>query len=626
MSKIAGEIFVIKGTIDVDSKVAESALNKVDKAVNKTSGGLSKFASGMQKFGSGMARFGENLTKFCTIPLMGLGAVSLDIASDAKESAQKFGAVFGDMTQDAQNFVDSFSRSLGKYDADVQNMMSTTMGMAKNYGLAKDEGYDLAESMQQLTADVAAFNNMQDVEVHERLIAALRGEGESAEILNLAINQTTLADYARRQGITKSIEKMTEAEKVELRYGLMLEQTKDMQGYAAKESDSFAAKVNRLKNSFKELAEKLGDVLLPLIQPFIDKMIVLVDKFIALDQGTQESVVGFGLIAAVAGPLLMFFGKLVEGIGSLIKGIQYITPIITGISAPIVAVVGAIAAVIGAVVYFYNTNEGFRNSILGLWESVKEFFSALVDFLTYIWVNWGDEIMGVFNWVLGFFKNTMQWLFGILDGLFQILTGLISGNWEKVQQGIQTMLGSFVDWINNTISWMWNGICTIFNGALSWLVDGTKKNFEMVKNFMMNPLKTATEFIKNMIDKIKGFFDFEWEFPKLKMPHFNISGKFSLSPPSVPKLNVDWYSEGGIFNSPTIIPTMQGLKGVGDANHGQGSATEVVAPLADLRNMIEDLLNVTVVVPIDGKVLTKVVAKHSKEIDKYNQARSIQYR
>lgn len=79
-------------------------------------------------------------------------------------------------------------------------------------------------------------------------------------------------------------------------------------------------------------------------------------------------------------------------------------------------------------------------------------------------------------------------------------------------------------------------------------------------------------------EKLKDMFNFEWKLPKIKLPHFNIQGQFSLNPPSIPSFGVEWYDKGGIFNSPSII-------GVGEKR------PEFVGALDDLRYLIRDELN-----------------------------------
>ena len=85
--------------------------------------------------------------------------------------------------------------------------------------------------------------------------------------------------------------------------------------------------------------------------------------------------------------------------------------------------------------------------------------------------------------------------------------------------------------------------------------------FAKIKETIGEKIDGAKEKVRSAIEAIKGFFNFHWELPKLKMPHFSLTGKFSLMPPSVPKLSVEWYRKAEntpyLFNSPSVI-------GVGD--------------------------------------------------------------
>lgn len=121
------------------------------------------------------------------------------------------------------------------------------------------------------------------------------------------------------------------------------------------------------------------------------------------------------------------------------------------------------------------------------------------------------------------------------------------------------------------------------------LWESIKNTFEKIKNTVKEKIEAAKDFVKNAIDKIKGFFDFKWELPKIKLPHFSISGKFSLNPPSIPKLSVDWYSkamdDGMILTSPTIF----GARGNTLLGGGEAGA-EAVVGVSSLRSMIKEAI------------------------------------
>lgn len=110
--------------------------------------------------------------------------------------------------------------------------------------------------------------------------------------------------------------------------------------------------------------------------------------------------------------------------------------------------------------------------------------------------------------------------------------------------------------------------------------------FAAVKYAITHPIETARDFVKAQIDKIRGFFNFSWSLPKLKLPHFSIVGKFSLNPPQTPHIGVEWYAKamqnGMIMNKPTVF----GMNGTNLMAGGE-AGSEVVVGTNSLMSMIQ---------------------------------------
>lgn len=135
---------------------------------------------------------------------------------------------------------------------------------------------------------------------------------------------------------------------------------------------------------------------------------------------------------------------------------------------------------------------------------------------------------------------------------------LLYKNWDKIKAAAKAL--------GEGIKSAWEGAKQAISNAAQAIYDK-----------MTWPFRKAWEIIQSIVDKIKGFFpikigDF---FGKIKLPHFSIEGKFSLNPPSIPHINVDWYDKGGIFSSPSII-------GVGEKR------PEFVGALDDLRKIVRE--------------------------------------
>ena len=119
--------------------------------------------------------------------------------------------------------------------------------------------------------------------------------------------------------------------------------------------------------------------------------------------------------------------------------------------------------------------------------------------------------------------------------------------------------------------------------SFSGLVGKVKGVFDKVKHAMFSPIEKARDKVKSIIDKIKGYFPFKIGnvMSGIKLPHFKITGSFSIRKKTVPHLSIDWYKKGGIFTEPTIFP---------EAGVGLGEAgPEAVLPLNPLWNRLDKI-------------------------------------
>lgn len=120
--------------------------------------------------------------------------------------------------------------------------------------------------------------------------------------------------------------------------------------------------------------------------------------------------------------------------------------------------------------------------------------------------------------------------------------------------------------------------------------DTIKEKATSLKNSISETFENIKTSIREKIEAIKGFFsNLKLKFPKIempKLPKFELTGKFSLAPPSVPKLNIKWNKEGGIFKNPTVLPTLQGLQGFAEPSTGG----EAIVPLNKLVPLMADAI------------------------------------
>ena len=321
-----------------------------------------------------------------------------------------------------------------------------------------------------------------------------------------------------------------------------------------------------------------------------------------------------GLIKIFAGLLTGDWGKLWEGVKQVLIGAaQLIWNLV------MVLLVGRIlGALKGLVTSGKAIVHGFVNSIVKFFDWVAKNTSgivsrmsqSIVNFFVKLYSNGSSVISNFVKKIVDFFKN----LFTRAKDIWNSITYTI---WWQVN----TMKGR----VGSIVQGLYNILSSIFKRIYST----TKGIFDDVKNAIITPIKEAKDKVKEIVDKIKDFFSgLNLKIPKPSLPplpHFKLKGKFSLAPPSVPKLSVDWYAKGAIFTKPTIFNTPFGLKGFGEA--GPEAALPLTdrvlagigAGIAKFIPSIEGMIKVIIhpqSINFDGREVSRVTWEYDVEFEK----------
>ena len=113
---------------------------------------------------------------------------------------------------------------------------------------------------------------------------------------------------------------------------------------AATMQDNLAGQLTILKSQLQELAISFGEILMPAIRQIVTWVQGFVDKLNGMDEGTKNTIVTIGLLAAAIGPVLIIIGKVVSAVGSIMTFIPTLIGGISSIGGGLSALWGILAA------------------------------------------------------------------------------------------------------------------------------------------------------------------------------------------------------------------------------------------------------------------------------------------
>lgn len=252
--------------------------------------------------------------------------------------------------------------------------------------------------------------------------------------------------------------------------------------------------------------------------------------------------------------------------------------------------------------------EEYGPTIIGalqaVWNYIVDFIAWLEPVWTFLWEGLKSTLKFVWDAIL----VVVQFALDYLGGLIDFWAGIFTGDWDRVWKGIQKMTSAVweaikgiffaaVKWVDNILksfgidigaiwksitdatksAWKWIGdhiinpirdannrakaILATFKAAFKIAFDSIKENisnaWSKVEDKIIRPISNAYDKVKKILGDIKDTFEkLDIKFPKIEMPelpHLKMKGKFSLKEMTVPSISVDWYANGGFFNSASII-------------------------------------------------------------------------
>lgn len=338
------------------------------------------------------------------------------------------------------------------------------------------------------------------------LIAAMKQASDSGKSLNLILDKLGITGIREDKTIKALVNNYDGLASAMNLAADAYENGSDAIDESQQAWDTFASNIQLLVNNLKIVAVELGNVILPLLMPFIDKIKEMAQQFAGLGSGAKEMIVKLLALVAVISPLMGLFGKLAGTAKGLFNTIALFVKdegaiaffskikemfsggLFSGLKSAFASLGGLKTLGIGSLIVFlaaslieaWKSSEQFRNSVRSLWDNVKKLFETfknlldavlgpLIDILgklfapvledlknagVYLWQAFVDlvDILVVFaTWLIDVIIPVVEGLWdGILGPLADSIGTVLVGAIEAISAAIETVIG----WAKDGVAWL----------------------------------------------------------------------------------------------------------------------------------------------------------------------------
>ena len=231
--------------------------------------------------------------------------------------------------------------------------------------------------------------------------------------------------------------------------------------------------------------------------------------------------------------------------------------------------------------------ENCKEIIIAVWDAIKSKVTTVINAVASVISTVMNDIKTVFTTVWNAIKTVVTTVVNAIKSVVTTVFNAIKSTATTVWNAVKTAVTTPVNAIKSTVTSVFNSVKSTVTSIFNGIKSTATSVWNGIKSAITTPIEAAKNKVKGVVDAIKGFFSgMKISLPHIKLPHFRVSGKLSIAPPSVPHLSIDWYKEGGIMTSPTIF----GMNGSSLMAGGEAGA-EAILPLAGFYKQLEAMIS-----------------------------------
>jgi len=565
-------------------------------SLNKKAGGLGKTFGTVLKVGA----LGAAAGIAASIPVV-ISAVQA--ASSLNEAVNKSAVTFGKSIGIVSEFADTSARKFGISERAANEYAGTLGVILQASGLSQEATAGMSVDLTKLAADLASFNNIPIDEALEKIRSGLVGEAEPLRTVGVLLSEAAVQQKAVEMGLAPLGAKLTDAQKVQARYAIIIEQTSKAQGDFERTSDSLANRQRILSARFEDLRARLGQKLLPVAVKFFGLLLEGADVIEAkvipklehlgaqfrkdvqptlqevgatLRKDVLPHVIGFGKAAATVGagvaqfllpsldtlrdawvnigrPLADLLLPLLERLGRFLLEHKEIVIAVAAaillITNPWLAVVAVLAVVLAKwdeiSALFTQTIPAAIDSLIKKVQSIPIIGAIFTDTM--------NTAKAIVETVFKLIVNRIEFALDSIKNAVAFWKAIFSGDWKGAWDAVRAQAGAVWKLIKGDFGALLDGFVALLSskigllkgvgaGIASLVAEGFNAGLVLARGAINGLISIVEKGLNLIIDKWNGV---EFKLPSVNIPGAGKIGGQTISLPDLPRISIPRLEAGG---------------------------------------------------------------------------------